>query len=282
MPWFPDFANAVELARRETRAAGRADPVAQYFTALNRGDTDALETVWPGEVLIYDPRAGEIRGHKQLRQFVKRNLSWLAGMHARVETVASTSVGGLAVVELLAHLTLEGRELAWPVAVVAESPDDLSVVFRTYVSQWPIFGQRHVRPSILEPGPAHPGDVVGRYHAALDAGDAEAVVSTFTRDGYFREPIGGDAIHRGAAELRSFFTACFSAGGGIGLRALRGDRRWRALRRGIQLRPLGRPRPATPGGNRRLRARRRRIAGRGARLRRRRSTRRKALKAGRK
>jgi SnoaL-like domain len=103
------------------------------------------------------------------------------------------------------------------VAVVAESPDDLSVVFRTYVSQWPIFGQRHVRPSILEPGPAHPGDVVGRYHAALDAGDAEAVVSTFTPDGYFRESIGGDAIHRGAAELRTFFTACFSAGGGIGL-----------------------------------------------------------------
>jgi hypothetical protein len=29
MPWFPDFASAVELARRQTRVAGRADPVAQ-------------------------------------------------------------------------------------------------------------------------------------------------------------------------------------------------------------------------------------------------------------
>ena len=44
MPWFPDFANAVELARRQTRAAGQADPVAQYFTALNEGDSHALET----------------------------------------------------------------------------------------------------------------------------------------------------------------------------------------------------------------------------------------------
>jgi hypothetical protein len=30
MPWFPDFINAAELARKQTRAAGQADPVAQY------------------------------------------------------------------------------------------------------------------------------------------------------------------------------------------------------------------------------------------------------------
>ena len=217
MPWFPDFVSAVELARRQTRAAGQADPVAQYLTALNEGDTHALETVWPGEVVIYDPRAGEIRGHKQLRRFVSHNLSWLAERHARIETVASTVVGGRAVVELLAHLADDGRELAWPVAVVAESPDDRSVVFRTYCSQWPVDGRRHVRPPILKPGQAHPGDVVGRYQAALDAGDADAIVSTFAPDGYFREPIGPHYAHRGTAELRSFFTRCFSAGGGIGL-----------------------------------------------------------------
>ena len=43
------------------------------------------------------------------------------------------------------------------------------------------------------------------------------MVSTFAPDGYFREPIGPHDIHRGTAELRSFFTRCFSAGGGIGL-----------------------------------------------------------------
>jgi ketosteroid isomerase-like protein len=217
MPWFPEFTSAVELARRQTRAAGRADPVAQYFTALNRGDTDALETVWPGEVVIYDPRAGEIRGHRQLRRFVSQNLSWLAGRHARIETVASTVADGRAVVELLAHLAGDGPELAWPVAVVAESPDDESVVFRTYCSQWPVDGRRHLRPPVLKPGPARPGDVVGRYQAALDAGDTEAVVGTFAPDGYFREPIGPHYAHHGTRELRSFFTTCFSAGGGIGL-----------------------------------------------------------------
>ena len=217
MPWFPDFTSAVELARKQTQAAGHADPVAQYFTALNEGDTHVLETVWPGEVVVYDPRAGEVRGHKKLRDFVSRNQSFFAERHARTETVASTVVGGRAVVELLAHLIHDGREVAWPVAVVAESPNDRSVVFRTYCSQWPVDGRRHLRPPILKPGTAHPGDVVGRYQAALDAGDTDAVVGTFEPDGYYREPIGPHNAHRGTPELRSFFTTCFSAGGGIRL-----------------------------------------------------------------
>jgi ketosteroid isomerase-like protein len=146
MPWFPDFASAVELARKQTRAAGQADPVGQFFAALNSGDSHVLETAWPGEVVVYDPRAGEVRGHRQLRHFVSQNQAWLADHHARVETVASTSADGRAVVELLAHLDGDGQHLAWPVAVVAESPDELSVVFRTYCSQWPVDGRRHLRP----------------------------------------------------------------------------------------------------------------------------------------
>jgi ketosteroid isomerase-like protein len=218
MPWFPDFANAIALARRQDRAADLADPVAAYFDALNKGDAQVLETAWPGEVVIYDPRAGEVRGHRQLRRFVRQNQSWLAERRSRIETVASTVVSGRAVVELLAHLPDDGATLAWPIAVVAESPDDRSVVFRTYCSQWPVDKERHLRPPILETGDVHPGDVVARYHAALDVGDTEAIVETFASDGYFREPIGPHYCHRGVPELRSFFTTCFSAGGGVGLR----------------------------------------------------------------
>src|SRR3954449_4005814 len=182
MPWFPDFTSAVELARRQTRGPGQADPVAQYFAALDEEDTRVLEDVWPGEVVVYDPRAGEIRGRKHLRRFIRRNQSWLSGRHARIETVASTCAGGRAVVELLAHLAGDGPGLAWPVAVVAESPDDRSVVFRTYCSQWPVDGRRHLRSPRLDSGAAHPGDVVGRYLAALEAGDADAIVDAFSPD----------------------------------------------------------------------------------------------------
>jgi hypothetical protein len=229
MPWFPDFANAAALARAQTRAAGLTDPVGEYLAALSDGDPRVLETVWPGEVVIYDPRAGEVRGHREVRHFISRNLSWLGGLHARTETLASTCSGGRAVVELLAHLDHDGldndvldndtAELAWPVAVVAESPDDRSVVFRTYCSQWPVDERRHVRPPILKPGDALPDDVVGRYHAALAGGDVEAAVSCFAPDGCYRTStdFGPHSVHRGAGELRSFFTRCFGAGGGIGL-----------------------------------------------------------------
>jgi len=217
MPWFPDFVSAAELARRQTRAAGQADPVGQYVTALNQGDTRVLETAWPGELVVYDPRAGEVRGHRQLRQFVRHSESLLAGIHARTETVASTAAGDRAVLELLVHMVSDGQEMTWPVAIVAESPDDRSVAFRSYLSLWPIDGRHQVRPPILKPGGARPGDVVGRYLAALEAGDTGAVVSTFAPDGYYREPAVPLAAHRGADELRSFFSRCFSAGGGIGL-----------------------------------------------------------------
>jgi len=52
MPWFPDFTSAAELARKQTRAAGQADPVAQYVNALNGGHVGDLETVWPAEVVV--------------------------------------------------------------------------------------------------------------------------------------------------------------------------------------------------------------------------------------
>jgi ketosteroid isomerase-like protein len=217
MPWFPDYASAVELARRQTRAAGQADPVGQYITALNTGDTRALETVWPGEVVIHDPRAGQVRGHRQLRRFVRQSQERLAQRHAWTEPVAATWVNGRAVVELLAHLVDDGREVDWPVAVVAESFDERSVVFRAYWSRWPVDGRRNVRPPILEPGPVRPGDVVGRHHAALEAGDVDAIVNTFASDGYYREPIGCRYTHRGTRALRSYFARCFEAGGGIRL-----------------------------------------------------------------
>jgi len=215
MPWFPDFVAAAELVRRDNRAAGQADPVTLYFSALERGDLRAVERVWPGEVVVHDPRAGEVRGHRHLRRFVHESRDRLAQRHVRTEPVASMSSDGRAVLEVLAHLTIDGNEVPWPVAVVAESHDERSVVFRSYFSRWPLDGEQHVRPPLLRSAQFLPGDVVARYEAALDSGDTDAIVNTFASDGYYREPIG--FAHRGSVELRAFFSTCFSAGGGIGL-----------------------------------------------------------------
>src|SRR5262249_25518093 len=151
------------------------------FTALNHGDTRLLEETWPGRVVVFDPRAGEVHGHHQLHQFVSDNRAWQAERHIQIEIVATTWEGDRAAVELLAHLDRKdgaGR-IAWPVAVVAESPDDLSVTFRTYCSQRPLFGQHHVRAPVLTAGDVRPGDAAARYLDALDAGDTEAIVAAF-------------------------------------------------------------------------------------------------------
>ena len=95
-----------------------------------------------------------------------QNQTFLAERREKTETVATTRIPGRAVVELLVHLEATARNSAWPVAVVAESPDDLSVVFRTYCSRWPVDGRRFVRQPILGPRELKPGDVVGRYLAA--------------------------------------------------------------------------------------------------------------------
>lgn len=215
MPWFPDFVSAVELARRQTRAAGQADPVTEYFSVMQSGSTKELESVWPGEVVIFDPKAGAVRGHHHLRRFVRENESFWAERHASIETVASTSVGRRAVVELLAHVNdFQGRKVAWPIAVVAESPDDLSVVFRTYCSQWPVDGVRRLRPPILTRADAEPGDIVGAFLDALNAGDTDGILATFEGDGYLREPIGDAPVHRGRTALRAYFATAL---GGVRL-----------------------------------------------------------------
>ncbi|GIM89802.1 nuclear transport factor 2 family protein [Paractinoplanes toevensis] len=193
MPWFPDFAAAAEMMRQETRASGRADPVGRYLAALTEGDTHPLEDVWPGEVVIFDPKAGEVRGHHELRAFVRLSRDLLAGRHTRTSTASSTVAGGRAVVELVAHLD---DDVIWPVAVVAESPDERTVVFRSYFSRHPLDGRHHLRPPILPGAPIHPADVVGRFQAALAAGDPATAAGTFAPGGYLREPTGG--THQGA------------------------------------------------------------------------------------
>jgi ketosteroid isomerase-like protein len=217
MPWFPDFVGAVELARRDTQHAGRDDPVAHYLRALEEGDSHLLQSVWPGHIVINDPLVGEVRGHKELRDYVRRNQSWLAKQHARTETVAATRVGQRAVVEVLAHLEQDGRHVSWPIAVVAESPDDRSVAFRTYCSTLPHDGHRHLRPPILPAGARELDDPIARYLTALDAGDTDEIVLTFQSDGYLREPIDPHGLHRGTDALRAFFLECFGAGGGVTL-----------------------------------------------------------------
>jgi hypothetical protein len=213
MPWLPEFTSALEQARLRLRAQGLADPAAQYLNALSRDESGALETVWPGEVVVQDPYRGEVRGHRGLRRFIHDNHAWFAARQARVETVASISTRHRAVLELLVHLVDDEQgAVEWPIAVVADSPDDLSVTFRSYCSQSPVTGHRNTRPAFLTADSTEAADIVEDCLAALSAGDAEAVAGMFTDDGYYREATGPDGKHQGAA-LQPFLAQLLRPGG---------------------------------------------------------------------
>jgi hypothetical protein len=116
---------------------------------------------------------------------------------------------------LVVHLKIDGKDIGLPIAVVAEQKGD-HPEFRVYYSQWPLLGKHTVRPPILENTGIEPEGWPGKYHAALTAGDADAIAEAFEPEGYFREPAGADFVYRGE-ELHPFFKMFFSVGGGIQL-----------------------------------------------------------------
>jgi hypothetical protein len=221
MPWFPDFVAAIELARADSQATELADPAGQYMRAIEQGDVRSLESIWPGKIVIDDPRVGRVRGHHRLREFVRHNQVWLSEHHATTEAVATTRAETRAVLELVAYVDHDGERFGWPLAVVAEARNETSVLFRSYCTQWPVDGRHHIRPPILDPGAELPGGVIGRYLGALGAGDARSIVKTFATDGYLRGPFDAQDVHRGVAGLDSYYATCFSAGGGIELQGCR-------------------------------------------------------------
>ena len=82
--------------------------------------------------------------------------------------------------------------------------------------------------------------MVTRYLAAIDAGDRDGAVQTFSPEGYVREPIGARrAPSRHRRSSPRYFSECFGVDGGIGTRPLLRDRRRRAVHARVQLRALG-------------------------------------------
>lgn len=167
---------------------------------------------------VDDPMGGAVTGAAAFEDHVAERSRWLRERSARLEHIRTTHTPERTVVEWVAHLDHQGRQVPLPVAVVGSHPDVVGLEqVRVYHSMWPLEGEHRVRHPILPPDPAiELGDVIARYHQALAAGDVEAIVATFQPDGYFREPAGGEHVFSGTEALRSFMQAMLGSGG-IGL-----------------------------------------------------------------
>ena len=190
-----------------------------YFDGLMADDPDALIESFAGEPELHDPERGRIRGARAFRAYA----TWMNGMLNRqnvsVENVSqvSTERGGFG--EAVLHVDGERGQVALPVAMVAEKRADGRIIeLRLYSSSWPLTGRHAHRPPLLQRDPElETPEVVAEYQQALSVGDVDAILATFERDGYAREPAGAEYTHRGRDGLRAFYELLFSNDGGIPL-----------------------------------------------------------------
>ena len=197
--------------------AGHVDPVTEYLTCLDRRETPrALETVWPGEVVVYDPRAGEVRGHRQLRRFVKQNQARLAERHASTRDRRlddGRRAGGRRAAGAIWTAGRAGRGAL--AAGRRRRVTRRSVGGVPHLLQ-PVAGRRTAPHQAAHPRrratPIRVTWSVATRRPSTPATPTRSS-STFAPDGYFREPSDRDDVHRGARELHAYFSRCFSAGG---------------------------------------------------------------------
>jgi hypothetical protein len=171
----------------------------------------------PGSLAIDDPAEGHLEGAAAVSAFLSDSDAWLRARDGDTRHVATTIGAGRRVGEYEVDLTVDGRRITLPVAVmVAPQGFGQPTSVRIYHSQWPLLGRHRVRPPLLAADPTvTESDVVGEYQRALAAGDATRIVATFEPEGCFREPAGPQFRVCGTKDLSPFYARFFSAGGGI-------------------------------------------------------------------
>jgi hypothetical protein len=233
MPWVPELFSAPVLARFDDKQRQEELVALPYFAGVMAGEPAALVESFAAEPELYDPVRGRVKGARAFETFVTELNTWLARHNASVEDIEHVVTERRGFEEVVLHLDGEAGRVDLPVAIVADRHSDGRIdELRIYSSSWPLSGRHLNRPPVLQPDPElGASDVVAEHQRALMAGDVDAIVATFEPDGYAREPAGGQYIHRGPDDLRSFYELLFSNDGGIALEqcALLDDERVCAL-----------------------------------------------------
>ncbi|MGH9887938.1 MAG: nuclear transport factor 2 family protein [bacterium] len=196
----------------------KGHPVARYIPLLIEGDQRGLRDLFHGAPRVNDPHLGWVED-AGFDLFVENSHQGLSDRRATVEILGTTATAQGATAECILTLVRSGDTVLLPVAVASDtSPDARLDSLRIYHSMWPLLGFHLVRAPILPTVSTLvlPGSV-GRYHDCLTRGDLAGILEQFAPEGEVREARGALQVHRGVLELRRFFTALFSNGGGLGV-----------------------------------------------------------------
>lgn len=219
MPWPPELFSAPALAKIQDRLQREELDVVPYFDGFLTGEIDALIQSFAGEPEVHYPVRGRVRGAPAFAAYAAATKAWLEEREASIEDLGIVTTDRRSFGEVILRLSGGDGRVDLPVAVVSDQRSDRSMEeVRVYYSSWQLTGRHSNRPPVLQPGPeVRESDVVGDYQAALAAGDLDAILASFERDGYAREPAGSEYLHRGSEGLREFYALLFSNGGGIPL-----------------------------------------------------------------
>jgi len=191
--------------------------VANFWPGLIAGEVELVHAFTAEPIVDYPP-ADDSQGYAELLAYLDGTHRWLAERDARWRHVATTVSASRVVDEGVLMLDLSDREVALPVASVADLEGDKIAALRIYHSMWPLLGRHVVRSPLLLAQPDLPLiGFVAIYQDALARGDVEGVLSAFDPGGCAREPSGGPYLYCGEEALRHFYGALFASGGGIQL-----------------------------------------------------------------
>jgi hypothetical protein len=220
MPWLPELFSAPAL--QQILDERRRDELlaVPYFDGLLAGDPDPLVESFAGEPEVHDPVRGRIKGVRAFRAYVGETSAWLREHRAGVEDIDHVIGDERGFEDVLLHVDGEGGADGLPVAIVADRrPDGRIDELRLYYAGGSGAGTGSVRAPLLQLDPElQEPDAVAAYVSGFNAGDVDAVVASFEPDGSVREA-DGRLVHRGPADLRSYYDEKLSAGNGAVIEA---------------------------------------------------------------
>ncbi|HZU84532.1 MAG TPA: hypothetical protein VE987_16495 [Polyangiaceae bacterium] len=194
-----------------------------YLPALVSSQAELLLRRLGDRATVDDPLFGRAVGMPALARYLDEAASWLAQRRATFETVMFTTGSDRDVTEGILGLTVDGRPVRVPVAVVAERRPEREVEVRLY------YTTRAVRPSSPPRAQLVPRDdeltvppPVAAHLQALARGDLDAVMASFEGGATLRDPAGQTHAKQGqGGALRSFYEKVL---GSHGIEVLKGAR----------------------------------------------------------
>jgi hypothetical protein len=187
-----------------------------YFPALIARDTHALERRLGDRATLDEPLLGRASGAGSLAGRLGEIAAWLAEHHASFERSGFVLGSDRDVTEGTLTVTVGGRSLDVPVAVVAERRRERAVELRVYHTLQAIRRESTARPPLLDPDEetAVPPPVAA-YLDALARGDLEAVVASFEDGAAVRDGRGrAHTKYEGGGPLRVYYADLLRTGQG--------------------------------------------------------------------